>query len=260
MFANDLNALLQTFPAQDREQILGHITVYDDLLAQLPRVDQQRPETSQRDFGILALNGASGAGQSYVMARVQRLLDARAMTLPRIYLLATRAPRPGEGHKDPYIFVEEVEEAPEGYRDIHHPEVVYTPEDIYYFYPSRPGAANAILLEDARAALEDVRYLETVIPTLLHIKTTRIGDIPAWGENLQILYLAAPSGVEWVYRLLNREPAKLEDEAFRAKLLGRLSSSIDDMRLAAEHEIACVLNRHGEAERAAQDILTGWGL
>ena len=41
MFANDLNALLQTFPPQDREQILGHITVYDDLLAQLPRVDQQ---------------------------------------------------------------------------------------------------------------------------------------------------------------------------------------------------------------------------
>ncbi len=257
MFTNDLNALLQTFLPQDQEQILGHITVYDDLLAQLPRVDQQPLERSQQNFGILALNGASGAGQSYVMARVQKLLDARSMALPRIYLLATRAPRPGEGHKDPYIFVEEVSE---GYRDIYHPNVIYTSEDLYYFYQSRPGAINAILLKDARAALKDVRYLETVIPTLLHIKTTQIGDIPAWGDNLQILYLAAPSGVEWVYRLLNREPAKLEDETFRAKILGRLSSSIDDMRMTAEHNIPCVLNRHGEAERAAQDILTGWGL
>ena len=64
-------------------------------------------------------------------------------------------------------------------------------------------------------------YLETVIPTLLHIKMTQIGEVPPWGEKLRIVYLAAPSGQEWMYRLLNREPSKLESEEYRANLMGR---------------------------------------
>ena len=252
-----LDDLLQAFTPDARGTLRAQIASYDALLDQLPTVADLDVRGAKRTMGILALNGASGAGQSYVMARVERFLREREIELPRIYLLGTRDPRPGEGHKNPYIFVRETED---GYQDLYHPERVYAPEDIYYAYESRPGARNAILLEDAKAAREQVMYLETVIPTLLHIKTTSIAGLPAWGDDLQIVYLAVPSGVEWVYRLVNREPERLQEDVFRQKILGRTTSSLSDMEVAAEHEIPCVLNHYNRAEEAAQEILTAWGL
>lgn len=255
--SEELDQLLQAFSPQHQETLCAQIEAYDELLDELPAASDLAADRPKREWGILALNGASGAGQSYVMARVETLLRQRSLTLPRIYLLATRAPRPGEGHKNPYIFVREVEG---GFQDIHNPSVIYTDSDIYYFYQSRPGAGNGILLSDARAALEHVMYLETVIPTLLHIQETDIAGIPAWGENLRIVYLAAPSGSEWVFRLLNREPSKLEEKAYRTKIVGRVTSSVSDMQLAAENQVPCVLNHHNQAERAAREILAAWGL
>lgn len=247
--------LTQFFTQEEREQIQRYANTYNSLLAQLPPA--RTPGKQHRSMGILALNGASGAGQSYVMARVKTLLDAHGITLPRIFLLATREPRPDEGYKNPYIFVIPVAE---GFQDRFHPERIYTEDDIYYYYSSRPGAANAILMEDARRALQEVMYLETVIPTLLHIQKTAIKGIPAWEDNLAIVYLAVPTGEEWIYRLLNREPERLTEPAFRVKLLGRIRSSLEDMSLAAEHKTPTVLNRYGEAEKAAAEILQAWGL
>ncbi|MGC9399319.1 MAG: hypothetical protein ACP5HM_09290 [Anaerolineae bacterium] len=252
-----LKTLLQAFPPQERDLLLEQAETYEMLLHRFPRVadlDVRRPKPT---WGILALNGASGAGQSYVMTRVERFLHERAIELPRIYLLGTRDPRPGEGYKNPYIFVRETED---GYQDIYHPERVYTPDDIYYAYESRPGARNAILLADAQAARKQVMYLETVIPTLLHLKTTPIAGLPPWGNDLHIVYLAVPSGAEWVYRLLNREPERLKEDAFREQILGRTTSSLADMEVAAEHEIPCVLNPYHRADEAAQEILNAWGL
>ncbi len=253
---DELTPLLQAFSAQERDTILEQAERYNHLLARLPMGGTEKrgekPET-----GILALNGASGAGQSYVMKRVATLLEARAITLPRIYLLATRKPRPDEGYKNPYIFVEKTED---GWRDVYHPETVYREDDIYYRYQSRPGAENAILLSDARQARRRIMYLETVIPTLLYIREHDIKGIPAWGDNLRIVYLAAPDGYEWVYRLFNREAEKLDEEAYRRSLLGRLASSLADMELAAAHRIPCVLNHYGKAEQAAEEILRAWGM
>ncbi len=254
---DDLTPLLVHFPEQEREAILSQAERYNRLLKRLPDGTASSSAAQKPRWGILALNGASGAGQSYVMKRVAALLQERSLVLPRIYLLATRKPRPDEGHKNPYIFVEEIED---GFRDIHHPEVVYRPEDIYYRYQSRPGAENAILMSDMRAARAGIMYLETVIPTLLYIREHAIKGIPAWGEALRIVYLAAPDGYEWVFRLLNREAERLPEAAFRRTLLGRLASSLADMELAAEREIPRVLNRYGEAEQAAGEILSAWGL
>ena len=252
-----INPLLQAFAPPHRETLLAQVEEYDRLLSRLPEAAKLAPTEIKRPLGILALNGASGAGQSYVMGKVKNLLAERSITLPRIYLLATRAPRPSEGYENPYIFVKEI---PDGFQDIYHPEVIYRRSDIYYYYQSRPGAANAILLADMQAALKSKMYLETVIPTLLHIQKTKIGDIPAWGDNLQILYLAAPSGFEWLFRLLNREPTKLQDATFQTKILGRTTSSLADMQITVEGQIPCVLNRHNQADQAAQEIITAWGL
>ena len=252
----EIMPLLESFPQEDREIILSQAKEYDLLLAKLPKaVDFE----GQRNFsaGILALNGASGAGQSYVMKRVENILKENSLTLPRIYLLGTRDARPSEGHKDPYIFVKENEA---GFQDIHNPDIFYAHADIYYRYQSRPGADNAILLADMQLAQEKVMYLETVIPTLLYLKENEIAGIPAWGDNLKIIYLSAPSGNEWVYRLLNREPTKLVEDKFRTTILGRLSSSLSDMEIAAENKIPCVLNHYGLAEQAAQEILDYWGV
>jgi hypothetical protein len=153
-----------------------------------------------------------------------------------------------------------VEETAEGFRDIHNPAVTYSQEDIYYSYQSRPGASNAILLADAQAALEKMLYLETVIPALLHIKTNTIKGIPAWGDNLKILYLAVPDGTEWVYRLVNREPERLKEETFQLQILGRIESSISDMKIALENDIPFIYNHYGKAEQAAAEILSAWGL
>jgi len=253
----EIMLLLESFSQEDRETVLAQAKQYDELLAKLPKAVNGAGSKKKNSAGILALNGASGAGQSYVMARVKNLLQEKALTLPRIYLLGTRPPRPGEGHKDPYIFVEE---KADGFQDVHNPEITYSHSDIYYRYQSRPGADNAILLKDVQAARKSIMYLETVVPTLIEMKTKEIAGIPPWGDELQIVYLAAPSGHEWVFRLLNREPDRLVEEKYRATIMGRLESSLSDMQLAAEHKIPCVLNRHGLAEEAAQEILTAWGL
>lgn len=79
-------------------------------------------------------------------------------------------------------------------------------------------------------------------------------------EFIKIIYLAAPSGYEWVFRLLNREPSRLVEEKFRVTILGRLSSSLSDMELAADKKIICVLNYYALAEQVAQEILSAWGL
>ncbi len=254
MEEDKLTALLAYFPVEERATLRESAAVYDAYLRKLPPAT---PRSGGEPWGILALNGASGAGQSFVIAYVRRLLAARGITLPRIYLLATREPRPGEGDRNPYIFVEEVED---GFRDRFHPERLYRREEIYYAYVSRPGAANAILLEDVRRALREKMYLETVIPTLLHIRKTAIRGIPAWGEHLTIIYLAVPSGREWLYRLLQREPERLQEPAFRAGLLGRVRSSLEDMALAVREAIPAVFNRWGEGEKAAHDLLRAWGL
>ncbi len=249
--------LLAAFEAEERAALLAQAERYDALLARLPEATPAGDDDSGQRWGILALNGASGAGQSYVMERVERLLRRRGIELPRIYLLGTRPPRPGEGHKNPYIFVRETAA---GWQDIHHPERVYTPDDIYYFYESRPGAGNAILRADMEAARRQLMYLETVIPTLLHIKETALAGFPPWGDALKIVYLAVPGGQEWLSRLLNREPERLAEPSFRQQILGRVASSLADMELAAEHGVPCVLNRHGQGERAAQEILAVWGV
>ncbi len=250
-----LEAMLAYFTPEEQRAMHKSAERYEELLRQLPPA---RPVTRQHDdWGILALNGASGAGQSFVMAYVKALLEERGIQLPRIYLLATREPRPGEGDRNPYIFVEEVEG---GFRDRFHPGRFYTWDDIYYYYTSRPGAANAILMADARRALREKMYLETVIPTLLHIRDHAIRDIPAWGEHLTILYLAVPGGPDWLYRLLQREPERLQEPAFREKLLGRVRSSLEDMALAVERHIPVVLNYWGKGEKAAREILAAWGL
>ncbi len=252
----EIMPLLESFPQEDGEIVLSQAKKYDELLAKLPKAADFEGKESFR-AGILALNGASGAGQSYVMKRVEKILKEKSLTLPRIYLLGTRNARPDEGHKDPYIFVKENDE---GFQDVHNPDVFYAHADIYYRYQSRPGADNAILLADMKSAQEKVMYLETVIPTLLHLQENELSGIPAWGDKMKIIYLAAPSGNEWVYRLLNREPSRLVEEKFRATILGRLSSSLSDMEIAAEKKIPCVLNHYGRAEQAAQEILNYWGV
>ena len=191
------------------------------------------------------------------MREVGRLLKARGRKLPRIYLLATREPRPGEGHKEPYIFVRRTDG---GFQDVHNPGVTYAESDIYFAYQARPGADNAILLSDVHAALTRVMYLETVVPTLLHMRSMGLAGIPAWGDDLRIVYLAAPSGEEWLGRLVNREPDKLGDARFRETLLGRTASSLADMELAAKEGVPCVLNHHGKADQAAREILAAWGI
>ncbi len=252
----DMASLVRPFVSADRETLHAQVKKYDALLRELIDSERTTKDRTEKTNGILALNGASGAGQSYVLERVERLLKKRTIGLPRIYLLATRSPRPGEGHKEPYIFVEKTNG---GFRDIHHPEVIYRQEDIYFNYQSRPGATNAILMDDVRAAMKKTMYLETVIPTLLHIKTTRIGEVPPWGEKLKIVYLATPSGQEWLHRLLNREPSKLESEEWRAAIMGRVESSIGDMEQAVEYKVQTVLNWHEKGEQAAQEILSIWG-
>lgn len=253
----DFDRLLQEFDSQNQETFLAQAEEYDLLLDRLPKAAQIVNDQPKRTKGILALNGASGAGQSFVMAEVEKLLAARSIILPRIYLLGTRPPRPDEGDRDPYIFVEEVGDK---FQDIYNPDKVYDRSDIYYFYQSRPGASNAILLADVQAAMQEVMYLETVIPTLLDMKNTEIAGIPPWGDDLNILYLAAPSGSEWVYRLINRQPERLKEEKFQAQILGRTTSSLSDMQVAVENHIPVVLNHYNQADQAAQDILLGWGL
>jgi len=252
----ELAPLIQLFAADEREKLYAQVEKYDALLRELLDGARTTDENREQTNGILALNGASGAGQSYVLERVEALLEKRSIELPRIYLLATRSPRSGEGHKEPYIFITKTDA---GFQDIHHPEIMYRQEEIYYYYQSRPGAANAILMDDVRAAMNRPMYLETVIPTLLHIKTTRLGEVPAWGEKLKIVYLATPSGQEWLYRLLNREPTKLECEEWRAAIMGRVNSSIGDMEQAVEYKVQTVLNWHGKGEQAAREILSIWG-
>jgi len=254
---DEITPLLISFSGEEKEKILWQAEKYDQLLAKLPKVVDFVKDAKKLDAGILALNGASGAGQSYVMKRVENLLKERALELPRIYLLGTREVRPDEGHKAPYIFVNENER---GFQDIHNADLFYPHDEIYYRYNSRPGADNAILLADMKAATQEKMYLETVIPTLLHLKENEIAGIPAWGDKMRIAYLAAPSGNEWVYRLLNREPERLSEAKFRATILGRFSSSLSDMEIAAEKKIVCVLNHYGLAEQAAQEILQVWGV
>ncbi len=249
-----LNEYLAHFTAEERQVLREGAAQYDRYLHHLP------PATARDEvlpWGILALNGASGAGQSFVIAYVRQLLEQRGIELPRIYLLATREPRPGEGDRNPYIFVEEVEG---GFRDRFHPDRFYPWEAIYYHYLSRPGAANAILLADAQRARRERMYLETVIPTLLHLKREAIHGLPPWGDHLIILYLAVPTGAEWLYRLLQREPERLAEANFRQKLIGRVHSSLKDMALAVEEQIPVIFNRWGEGERAARELLAAWGL
>jgi guanylate kinase len=252
----DLAPLVRSFADDDRETLSVQMNKYDRLLSELVDNANVVNDIADKSNGILALNGASGAGQSYVLERVETILQERSIALPRIYLLATRPPRHGEGHKKPYIFVRRTDA---GFQDIHNHEALYRQDDIYYYYQSRPGAANAILFDDVRAAMTKKMYLETVIPTLLHMRTTQFGEIPPWGGNLKIAYLAAPSGQEWLYRLLNREPSKLESDEYQATIMGRVNSSIADMEQAAEHKVPTVLNWHGKGEIAAQEILSIWG-
>ncbi|NQU31307.1 MAG: hypothetical protein HQ525_11630 [Anaerolineae bacterium] len=249
--------LLQEFSEEEKGKILSQTEQYDGLLAKLPTAAELGGAEEKIEAGILALNGASGAGQSYVIKRVEKLLSEKSLTLPRIYLLGTRSPRPDEGHKNPYIFAQEVTD---GFQDIHNLDFFYPHTEIYYRYQSRPGADNAILLADVQAARKKIMYLETVIPTLLYLRENEISGIPPWRDKLKIVYLAAPSGNEWVFRLLNREPERLGEEKYRGTLLGRFSSSLEDMQLAAEHKITCVLNHYGLAEQAAQEILAAWGI
>ena len=110
--------LLQEFPEEEKGKILSQAEQYDGLLAKLPKAAELGGAEEKIEAGILALNGASGAGQSYVIKRVEKLLSEKSLTLPRIYLLGTRSPRPDEGHKNPYIFAQEVTD---GFQDIYNP-------------------------------------------------------------------------------------------------------------------------------------------
>ena len=84
--------------------------------------------------------------------------------------------------------------------------------------------------------------------------------IPAWGDKLKIVYLAVPSGEEWLDRLLGRTRSELKSEKYRDEIMKRVESSIADMEEALKHKVPTVLNEHGKGDQAAKAILSIWGL
>lgn len=231
--------------------------LYDSLLSKLNIIeDYSESENKHLRKGIIALNGTSGVGQSFVMKFIKKELENRNIVFDRIYLLATREPRSNESHKDPYIFTEKTNK---GYSCIH-TQNEFLNDDIYYEYESRPGAFNAILKEDIRKANNNLLYLETVIPTLFKMKSENINGIYPLKEDLKIVYLAADSGKEWIYRLVAREPDKIEDENFRNKITGRINSSLEDMKIAEKEKIPTAVHILDYGHITAKKVLKGWNI
>lgn len=67
--SESIDHLLQVFAPQHRETLFAQIAKYDELLNRLPEAAKLVSNEPKRTTGILALNGASGAGQSFVMAK-----------------------------------------------------------------------------------------------------------------------------------------------------------------------------------------------
>ncbi|MFT4343827.1 MAG: hypothetical protein ACMXYE_03700 [Candidatus Woesearchaeota archaeon] len=103
-------------------------------------------------------------------------------------------------------------------------------------------------------------YLETVIPTLLNMQKEEQHGIPALGDSLRIVYLAADSGKEWLYRLVAREPDKLPNEHFRKTLTGRVESSLQDMEIAARERIPTAVHVLDYGPITAKRVLAGWDI
>jgi len=62
----ELTPLMKPFTAADRDTLKAQVEVYDALLRELLDRPSTTKESAEITSGILALNGASGAGQSYV--------------------------------------------------------------------------------------------------------------------------------------------------------------------------------------------------
>ena len=230
---------------------------YDELLTSLNRVDNFGDELKQGfNHGIIALNGTSGVGQSFVMKFIKEELKNKGVSFDRIYLLATRTPRSNEGDRDPYIFVNKKDNS---YECIFSGKT-FSKGDVYLEYESRPGAFNAILMSDLEKSKNNLMYLETVIPTLLKMKNESFNGFDALGDDLRIAYLAADSGKEWLYRLVAREPDKISDENFRNKLIGRVDSSLKDMYVASKEQIPSVVHVLDNGHITAKKVLTAWNI
>lgn len=259
--AEEVYSDARTFLESDGDTFVKYLfdsaNKYDELLDSLNLINDFGTELKQGfDKGIIALNGTSGVGQSYVMKFIEQELKNKGVSFDRIYLLATRAPRSNEGHKDPYIFVNKQDNL---YKCIFSGES-FSKDDVYLEYESRPGAHNVILKADLEKSKDNLMYLETVIPTLLKMQNESINGFDALGNNLKIAYLAADSGKEWLYRLVAREPDKISDESFRNKLIGRVDSSLKDMYVASENQIPSVVHVLDHGPDTAKKVLTAWNI
>ncbi len=230
---------------------------YDELLNSLNLVSEYGVDLKQGvDRGIIALNGTSGVGQSFVMRFIVEELKNKGVSFDRFCLLATRNPRSNEGDGDPYIFVNKKGDS---YKCIFS-EKTFSDEDIYLEYESRPGAYNAILKSDLKKSGDKLMYLETVVPTLFKMKNESIAGFNPLGDNLKIAYLAADSGKEWLYRLVAREPDKISDKGFRDKLVGRVDSSLKDMYVASKEQIPSVVHVLDKGDITAKKVLAAWNI
>lgn len=246
---------------QENNDFLEHIyksaKKYDELLDRLNLVKEyDESRNAELSTGIIALNGTSGVGQSFVMKYIQKELEKNQIPFERIYLLGTREQRDNEGHKDPYIFVDKTRN---GYECIHTGKE-YSDSDIYFEYESRPGANNAIVKDDILKADSRLLYLETVIPTLIKMKNEPLSGFSPLDDKLKVAYLAADSGTEWVKRLVAREPHKLSDKKFLDKLVGRVDSSLADMEIAAKEQIPTAVHVLDHGEETAKKVLTAWNM
>ncbi len=240
------------------KNLYEHSSKYNKLLTNMnivSKIGNYNDKNSELE-GIIALNGASGVGQSYVMKFIRDELDSNNIDFERIYLLGMRDKREGEGHKDPYIFVDKIKNSFKC-RDTNK---VYHPKDIYYEYESRPNASNVILKKDIKKADNKLMYLETVIPTLLKMKYESLSGFSPLEDKLNVVYLTAESGEEWLTRLAAREPDKLNNNDYKNKLIGRIKSSLNDMEIVSEKNIPSVVNEYKKGRETAKKALTAWGI
>lgn len=240
------------------KKLHNYSSMYNKLLSNMNVIDTigEYNKSNSELEGVIALNGASGVGQSYVMKYIRDELDSNNIDFERIYLLGMRDKREGEGYKDPYIFVNK-EDDKFICRD---KGKVYTRDDIYFEYESRPNASNVILKKDIKKADNQLMYLETVIPTLLKMKYESLSGLSPLEDKLNVVYLTAESGEEWLTRLAAREPDQISDESYKNKLIGRIKSSLDDMKIVSDEKIPSVVNEYMKGKETAKKALTAWGI
>ncbi len=75
--AEEFDQLVQSFDPAEQETLRVQAAQYDSFLRQLLAAATFYDDLPLSGTGILALNGASGAGQSFVMDEVELLLQER---------------------------------------------------------------------------------------------------------------------------------------------------------------------------------------